>query len=327
MNSKKQAVVVIGGAGYIGSHTCKALHQAGFLPVVLDNLVGGYEEFVKWGPLVKADMTDREAWESLIQTYQPVAALHFASFINVGESVQNPQKYYDNNVIKSLQLLSLLKEFNIHNIVFSSTAALYGNPIVTPIPETHPLAPINPYGLTKYSIEKALQDYSHAYQSRYVALRYFNAAGADPDGEVGEAHVPETHLIPLILQAVLGKRPHITLFGQDYPTPDGTCIRDYIHVKDLAYAHVLALHYLLDGNASVALNLGTGNGYSVAEVLAAVERVTQRKVPALYGPRRAGDPAILVADASLAQQVLGWKPECSELETLVSHAWAWENRI
>lgn len=322
---KQQSVLVIGGAGYIGSHTCKALSQAGYLPIVLDSLVSGYKQFVKWGPLIQADMTDAQTLDALIAAYSPVAVLHFASFINVGESVQNPQKYYDNNVIKSLQLLALLKERGLDKVVFSSTAALYGNPAYTPIPETHPLAPINPYGMTKYAIEKALQDYSVAYGSRYVALRYFNAAGADPELEVGEAHVPETHLIPLVLHAVLGTRPPVTLFGQDYQTPDGTCIRDYIHVTDLAQAHVKALEYLLAGNPSIAMNLGTGQGYSVAEVVDAVKRVTQKEVPHVYGPRRAGDPAILVADPSLAKKTLQWQPTRSNLETIVADAWGWQH--
>ncbi len=322
----KHVVLVTGGAGFIGSHTCKALYQSGYLPVVLDSLVTGYESFVKWGPLIKADISDAHAVKNLIAQYKPVATVHFAAFINVGESVTNPEKYYANNVVKSLQFFEILRQCELNKIVFSSTAAVYGNPALNPILETAVLNPINPYGVGKYCIERILQDFDKAYDFRFAALRYFNAAGSDPDQEVGEAHVPETHLIPLVLDAVLGKRPFVTVYGQNYPTSDGTCVRDYIHVADLASAHVKALEHLLQGNPSFQANLGTGKGYSVLEVIDAVQRVTQKKVPMQTGPRREGDPSHLVADSTFVQNLLGWTPRLSDLDTLVAHAWQWRKQ-
>jgi UDP-glucose-4-epimerase GalE len=316
-------VIVTGGAGYVGSHACKALAKAGFLPVTVDNMARGHEWAVKWGPLVKADLADSPALDGVFASYRPLAVLHFAAFAYVGESVTAPEKYYRNNVGATLNLLDVMLRHRCRNIVFSSTCATYGIPTMTPIAEDHLQQPINPYGWSKLMVERILCDYERAHGLRYFALRYFNAAGADPDGEIGECHAPETHLLPLVIEAALGRRPHVELLGTDYPTRDGTAIRDYIHVADLAEAHVRALAQLQAGRASTCLNVGTGSGQSVREVVKAVETVMQSVVPTRDAPRRPGDPPILIADATRARTVLGWHPRISDLETIVGTAVRW----
>jgi len=320
--ANKGHVLVAGGAGYIGSHVCKALHKKGFTPVVIDNFGHGYSEFVKWGPTVEADIWDEESIAQLIDQFSPVAVLHFAAFIDVSESVSDPKKYYQNNLAGTLAFLNLLVEKGIKRVVFSSTAAVYGEPVEVPIKESHRLVPISPYGKGKFFVEQILADFERAYGMSSVVFRYFNAAGADADGELGEDHVPETHLIPLVLDAACGRKPSITVFGTDYDTPDGTCIRDYIHVSDLADAHVLALEYLLKGGESKIYNLGNGHGYSVKDVIDVVEDVTGKKVPIVEGARREGDPGILVADSGLVRKELGWQPKYSSLSDIVGHAYA-----
>ena len=320
-------VLVTGGAGYIGSHACKALAQAGYEPITYDNLVYGHDWAVQWGPLERGDIADRARLDAVLARYRPAAVMHFAAYAYVGESVDNPGKYYRNNVAGTLTLLEGLRDAGIDRVVFSSTCATYGVPETIPIPETHPQRPINPYGASKLMIEQILRDFEVAHGLRSIALRYFNAAGADPAGETGELHEPETHLIPLVLDAALGRRGHITIFGDDYATPDGTCIRDYIHVTDLAAAHVLALRALEQGAATTAYNLGNGRGFSVRAVIDCAERVCGRPIPATRGPRRAGDPPQLVGDAGRIQAELGWTPHYAELETIVATAWRWHQRL
>ena len=319
-------VLVAGGAGYIGAHACKALAKAGFEPVAVDNLSAGHAEAVRWGKLVRFDLSDHAALPGLIADEGVGAVMHFAASLNVGESVEVPAKYYANNVVNTLALLDAMRETGLDTIVFSSSAATYGTPEWVPMPEDHPQRPINPYGETKLAVERALHWYGQAYGLRWAALRYFNAAGADPDGEIGEAHDPEFHLIPLVLEAGLGKRPPVKVFGTDYPTPDGTAIRDYVHVTDLADAHVLALKHLLDGGDSIAANLGTGRGYSVRQVLDSAGEALGSPVPSDNAPRRAGDPPELVADPSLAMKTLGWSPALSDLPTILETAVGWHRR-
>ena len=319
-------VLVTGGAGYIGSHAAKALAESGFVPVTYDNFVYGNRWAVQWGPLVEGDILDRDRLLHAIEEYRIEAVMHFAAFAYVGESVAKPEIYFHNNVVGSLTLLEAMRIAGLGPIVFSSTCATYGDPARTPITEDLPQLPVNPYGETKLMIEKALKWYGPAHGINSVSLRYFNACGADSAGQIGEAHEPETHLIPLVLDAASGKRPQIDIFGTDYDTPDGTCIRDYIHVSDLAEAHVRALDYLLAGGQSVAANLGTGTGHTVREVIGAVERVTGRTVPTREVARRAGDPPALVADAALARRLFGWVPAASDLDTIVDTAWRWHRK-
>ncbi len=319
-------VLVTGGAGYIGSHVCKALAARGFIPVTVDNLSRGHSWAVKWGPLVRVDLSDRAALENAVERYEPVAVVHLAGFTYVGESVEQPLLYYRNNVGGTFNLLQVMTDHGIGAMVFSSSAAVYGTPLATPIPESHPLAPINPYGFTKMAVERVLLDQDRANGLKSISLRYFNAAGADPDGEAGECHDPETHLIPLVLATARGERPHLTIYGTDYDTPDGTCIRDYIHVTDLADAHVLALETLLEGGESCALNLGTGSGFSVQDIIGTAETVTGRKVPVQVGHRRPGDPPSLVSDPSMAREKLNWEPHHSDIETVIETAWRWMTR-
>ncbi|MCR5561939.1 MAG: UDP-glucose 4-epimerase GalE [Desulfovibrio sp.] len=319
-------ILVTGGAGYIGSHTCKLLAHSGHEVVVYDNLSTGHREMVKWGPLVEGDIRDIPSLLSAIDRHEPDGIIHFASSIAVGESVQDPGKYYDNNVTGSLAIMRALREAGIRPLVVSGSAAVYGMPDAVPIPETAPLAPINPYGRTKYVMEMMLGDFAAAHSLPWVSLRYFNAAGADPDGETGEWHEPETHLIPNVLRAVRGEIPALRLFGDDYPTPDGTCIRDYVHVADLARAHMLAMRYLLDGGAPLAMNLGSGRGISIREILSAARAATGRDVPYAIEGRRPGDPPMLVADASRAAEVLGWRTQHSTVDEIMRTAWRWLNR-
>ena len=318
--------LVVGGAGYIGSHMVKTLLQAGHEVVTLDDLSTGYGDAVLGGELVIGSLADELLLDSVFESNHFDAVLHFASFIQVGESVAQPAKYYTNNVSNTLNLLNAMVRHKVRNFVFSSTAAIFGEPSYVPIDEKHAVAPINPYGTSKAMVEQILRDYDRAYGLKSICLRYFNACGADPEGELGERHQPETHLIPLALQTVAGRRQALTLFGRDYDTPDGTCIRDYVHIVDLCQAHLLALDHLRISDTSAAFNLGNGEGFSVAEVIAAVERVTGSKVAIVEGARREGDPARLVADATLARNTLGWKPQYAELDTLIAHAWAWEQK-
>ena len=318
------AILVAGGAGYIGAQTCKALKAAGFLPVTLDNLSTGYAEAVKWGPLEQGDLRDGDLVRDIVERYHIKAAVHFAAFSLVGESVRDPAKYYDNNVGAATAFAAALIGAGVGALVFSSTAAVYGVPTASPIPESHATVPINPYGATKLAFEGALRWLGEAHPFSWTALRYFNAAGADPGGEVGESHEPETHLIPNLCKAVLGTGPALTVFGQDYPTADGTPIRDYIHVVDLAQAHVLAIRRLLAGGDSGIFNVGTGEGVSVMQILDAAERVMGQKVPYAVGPRRAGDPPSLVADSSRLKAAFGWSPTHSDLDTIIRTAAHWQ---
>ncbi len=291
--------------------------------VVLDNLIYGHREFVKWGTFELGDLAYLENLRLLFKKYQIEAVMHFAAFAYVGESVADPQKYYLNNMRNTLNLLQAMKEFDVSNIIFSSTCATYGNLVMVPIDESHPQAPVNPYGQSKLMVERILEDYSRAYGLKYVALRYFNAAGADPDGEIGEAHNPETHLIPLVLDVALNRRACIKVFGNNYETPDGTCIRDYIHVADLASAHLRALEYLFNGGKSDAFNLGNGSGFSVNEVIEQARSVTGKNIMAEVAGRREGDPAILVGSAKKAKEVLKWTPVYPELAEIINTAWRW----
>ncbi|MGL5008848.1 MAG: UDP-glucose 4-epimerase GalE [Paracoccaceae bacterium] len=318
----KTAVLVTGGAGFIGSHTCKALSENGFLPVTLDNLITGHEDAVRFGPLVQADVRDAAAVEAALRGHNISAVLHFAASAYVGDSMRAPLFYYDNNVGGMTGLLRGCAAAGVDRIVLSSSCATYGVPDTLPIREESAQNPINPYGRTKLICEMMLRDQAVASDLRFAALRYFNAAGADPGGELGEKHAPETHLIPLALRAVAGGAA-LSVFGTDYATPDGTCIRDYIHVADLARAHVLALRHLLGGGASLAVNLGTGTGISVREIIGAIEDMTGRAMPVVYGPRRAGDPPVLVADPAMAVRVLGFRTERSGLADILRDAAPW----
>lgn len=316
-------ILVIGGAGYIGSHVVKMLAEKGYNSVVFDNLSKGHKEAVENFPLELGDLGDKQALSAVFKKHTIEAVMHFAAFIEVGESVQAPSKYYHNNVSSVLNLLDAMVENHVNYFVFSSTAATFGEPVRERIDETHPQLPINPYGNTKLMVEKMLADFDTAYGLKSTALRYFNASGADDSGKIGESHTPETHLIPLVLQAAAGKRPSIKVFGTDYPTPDGTCIRDYVHVNDLARAHILALEKMVRENKSERFNLGSGSGFSVAELIKEAKAVTGVDFPVQTAPRRAGDPAVLVADSTKAQKVLGWSPEYS-LTRIIETAWNWE---
>jgi len=319
------SVLIAGGAGYIGGHTAKALHQAGFLPVVLDNLCTGDPTAKRFGPFFRGSLTDSALIAHIVETHQPVAAMLFAGHAYVGESTQNPRRYFRNNVADTIRFLDSLMDCGLKNVVFSSSCSVYGNPRVLPLREESETIPLSPYGETKLFLERVLKWYGNAYGLRSVSLRYFNAAGADPDGELGEKHDPETHLIPLVIQSALTGTP-LQIFGNDYDTPDGTAIRDFTHVSDLADGHLEALRYLLDGGQSSIVNLGTGSGNSVLQVIQAVESYTGLQVPAEYRPRREGDAAVLVADTSRAQAVLGWSPKHSSLGTIVQTACDWANK-
>ena len=321
-----KAVLVTGGGGYIGSHTCKELARAGHLPVTLDNLIRGHRAAARWGPLIEGDIRDRGLVERTIREHRIEAVVHFAGHAYVGESMRDPCGYFDNNVTGSLSLLEAMHACGVGQIVFSSTCAIYGVPQSLPIAEDNPQRPINPYGESKLFVERALHWCGVAHGLRSVALRYFNAAGADPDAEIGEDHDPETHLIPLAIGAALGKHPPLEIYGADYPTADGTAVRDYVHVADLAEAHMLALDYLNRGGESTAFNLGTGRGYSVREVIATVEQVGERSVPHRIAARRPGDPASLIAAPGRSRESIGWAPQRSDLQTIVATAWRWHAR-
>lgn len=316
-------VFVTGGAGYIGSQTCKELSKNGYIPIVYDNFITGHREFVKWGKCIHGDIKDTQYLRYCLKKYNPLGIIHFAAFAYVGESVINPSKYFHNNIEGTLSILDAMKDEGIKNIVVSSTCAVYGQPEEVPISEACPAAPINPYGASKLFMERMLADYQVAYGLNWVALRYFNAAGCDPDGEIGEWHDPETHLIPRVIGAALGQYSKLEVFGNDYPTPDGTCIRDYIHVTDLAFAHILALQSCLDGKANRAINLGMGTGLSILDIIKHTEKISKKVVPFCFKPRRIGDPAQLVANPAYAQKQLGWKPQYSDPETIVGTALRW----
>lgn len=320
-----KTVLVVGGAGYIGAHTCLLLAERGYLPVAFDNLSNGHSEFVQWGPLEVGDIRDRQRLDEVFAQYRPDAVLHFAALIEVGESVKDPVAFYDNNVVGTLTLLAASMAAGVEAFVFSSTCATYGLPDQVPMDESHKQAPINPYGRTKLIVEQALADYSAYKGLRSVMLRYFNAAGADADGRIGEWHSPETHAIPLAIDAALGRRHSFKIFGSDYDTRDGTCVRDYIHVLDLADAHVRAVDYLLEGGETVALNLGTGTGTTVKELVDAIASVTGREFPVELADRRPGDSTSLVANNEKARQVLGWQP-VRDLDEIVRSAWEWHSK-
>lgn len=322
-STKTKNILVIGGAGYIGSYMCKYLAKHGYNPIVFDNLIYGHRQAVKWGPFIKASMSDSNLLGGIFEKYQIVAVMHFAAFCYVGESVTEPAKYYRNNVSETINLLQIMIEKRVSNFIFSSTCATYGEPMEIPITEEHPQNPINPYGKSKLMVEQILDDFKNAYGLQSISLRYFNATGADPEGELGEDHRPETHLIPLILQTALGQRETINIFGDDYQTKDGTCIRDYIHIADLAQAHLLALERLLNGFDGKRYNLGNGDGYSVKEVIEVARQVTGKQIPAKIVERRPGDPAVLIGSSEKIVNELGWKPQFADLNTIIETAWKW----
>jgi len=319
-------ILVAGGAGYIGSHTAKELIKEGFEVVVFDNFSTGKKELLVGGELFEGDLMDKEAVKKAFKEKNIEAVLHFASLIQVGESYANPRKYYTHNLITSLNLLDVMLEAGVEYFVFSSSAAVYGEPLQNPIPESHPLNPFNPYGQTKFFVEKVIQDYARAYGLKFISLRYFNAAGADPEGQLGELHDPETHLIPNILLFLLGKKKKFEIFGTDFPTKDGTAVRDYIHVTDLAKAHVLSLKKLLKSSQSEFINLGTNKGYSVLEIINKTEEITGEKVLYTESPRREGDVPVLLASREKAEQILGWKLYHSNIETIIETAWDWHKK-
>lgn len=329
MSSVKPTILVTGGAGYIGSHAVLALKRAGYGVVVLDNLVYGHRDLVEQVlqvDLIVGDINDRPLLDELFAKYDIAAVMHFSAYAYVGESVTTPDKYYRNNVVATLTLLEAMQAASIDKFVFSSTCATYGVPKTVPIPEDHPQSPINPYGATKLMVERILADFDVAYGFKSVCFRYFNAAGADPTGLLGEDHDPETHLIPLVLQTALGKRQSVSIFGADYDTPDGTCIRDYIHVSDLADAHILGVEYLLQGGDSTIFNLGNGNGFSVREIIDTAKQVTGREIKVVESDRRAGDPPALVGSGEKARKILGWNPQYPEIDKIISHAWNWHQK-
>jgi len=318
--------LITGGAGYIGSHAAKALNALGREVVILDSLVAGHRDFLQWGEFEHGDLAAPEFLRGVFSRHDIGEVLHFAAFIAVGESVEKPDIYYGNNVRNTLNLLDAMLEANVKRLVFSSTAAVYGEPVTDIIAEDHPLSPLSPYAWSKRMIEQILADHDHAYGLKHICLRYFNAAGADPDGHTGERHQPETHLIPLILHAAMGIRDTITIFGTDYPTPDGTCLRDYIHVTDLADAHVKALDFLESGGKSQAFNLGNGNGFSVREIIDVARQVSGKDIPVTESGRRPGDSPALVASSAAAQEVLEWKPQFADVKDIVRTAWDWHRK-
>ena len=329
MSEDKTTILVTGGAGYIGSHAVLALQRSGYKVIILDNLVYGHQDLVETvlkTELIIGDTNDRPLLDKLFSSRKIDAVMHFSAYAYVGESVTNPDKYYRNNVVGTLTLLEAMKEAGINKFVFSSTCATYGVPEIVPTPEEHPQNPINPYGATKLMVERILSDFDVAYDFKSVRFRYFNAAGADPEGLLGEDHNPETHLIPLILLAALGKRDSISIFGTDYPTPDGTCIRDYIHVTDLATAHILGLEYLLNGGKTDVFNLGNGKGFSVKEVIETAREITGKEIKAIECDRRPGDPPSLVGSGEKARTILGWNPEYPDLQNIITHAWNWHQK-
>jgi UDP-glucose-4-epimerase GalE len=324
---QQKTILVTGGAGYIGSHVCKALYKKGFLPISYDNLSTGHKYAVKWGPFINADIENRKSLDLAISGYKPIAVMHFAADALVEESVVNPGKYYKNNVAGTINLIEAVKDHGIKNFIFSSSCATYGAPISLPITENHPQNPISPYGKSKFFVEKILEDYEKAHQINFASLRYFNAAGADLEEEIGENHLNETHLIPLVLQAADNPEKEIKIFGNDFHTKDGTAIRDYIHVSDLANAHIEAFIYLLKNKKSLKVNLGTGKGLSVLEIIKAVENICQTKVNTITTKRRDGDPPILIASNTKAKKDLNWSLQSSSIETIIKSAWNWHLKL
>lgn len=316
-------ILVTGGAGYIGSHVNKLLSARGYDTLVYDSLVSGHKEFVQWGEFIRGELSNRKLLDRVFELYEIDAVIHFAAFTFASESLANPARYYRNNVVSTLDLLESMAAHDVKTIVFSSSCAVYGEPEALPFVETHPRKPVNPYGMTELMMEQIMADFDRAYGVKYAALRYVNAAGADPDGGIGEWHVPETHLIPLVLDVAVDRRENVGIFGTDYDTPDGTCIRDYVHVNDLADAHLRALEYLSAGGESDAFNLGNGNGFSVRDIIRVAERVTGKTIPVVETRRRPGDPARLVGSAEKAKRVLGWTPRFDDIETIVATAWDW----
>ncbi len=314
-------ILIAGGAGYIGSHANKILNKKGYETVVYDNLILGHRDFVKWGNFVLGDLADKDSLRHCFQNYQIKAVMHYCAFCSTGEPVNNPSEFYRNNVVNTLNLLDVMVEYGVKYFIFSSTSAIYGNPLQIPLTENHPQQPINIYGKSKLMVEQILKDYDKAYSIRHVCLRYFNAAGADPEGEIGEWHESEVHLIPLALQVAAGKRDHIQIYGTDYETPDGTCIRDYIHINDLAAGHLLALEYLQRGAPSDTFNLATGYGFSVREIIHAVERITGKSIKVVEGKRHLGDPPIVIGSSDKARRILNWQPKNPDIYEIIKTAW------
>ena len=324
--TNKPAILVVGGAGYIGSHMVLDLLRAGYPVVTLDNLSRGHRELLPGGDFIEGDLGNPADLKAVFSKYPVKAVMHFAAHSQVGESVEKPLEYYRNNVANTITLLEAMQEAAVRHFIFSSTAAVYGEPVETPITEDHPCSPTNPYGATKLAVERLLQDVSQASGMSYSILRYFNAAGADRSGDIGERHQPETHLIPLVLQVATGERESISIFGEDYPTPDGTCLRDYIHVSDLTQAHLLALEALLNGGGNSTYNLGNNTGYSVNQIIETARTVTGHPIPATSCERRPGDPAVLIADSTRIREELGWRPEYESIEEIISTAWVWQQK-
>ncbi len=318
-------ILIVGGAGYIGSHTNKMLNQNGYETVVFDNLSTGHRDFVKWGEFFEGDLANIDDLRNCFKKYKIDAVMHFSALISVGESVIRPDIYYQNNVVNTINLLNVMNEFDVKHFIFSSTAAIFGYPDTCPIVEDHPYQPINPYGKSKLMIEQILEDYDRAFDLKYICLRYFNASGADPDGEIGEKHDPENHLVPLTIFAAQGKRESIKIFGTEYPTKDGTCVRDYIHVNDLADAHIKGIQYLQNTNTSNCFNLGNGEGYSVQEIVDIVKKVSQINFKVDHADIREGDPPTLISSSDKAKEILGWKPNFNDIDTIVQTAWNWHN--
>lgn len=327
MSDSKKYVLIVGGAGYIGSHTNKYITQKGYETLVLDNLSFGHEYAVKWGKLIVGDIADKDLLDEIFTTYKIETVMHFSAFAFVGESVTSPQKYYQNNVVNTLNLLNTMIKHDVKKFIFSSTCATFGEPEYTPIDEAHPQNPINPYGLSKLMVEKILKDYDKAYGLKSVVLRYFNASGADPETEIGEDHTPETHLIPLVLDVAIGKREDIKVFGNDYNTPDGTCVRDYIHVNDLADAHYLGIKYLEKEKKSNQFNLGNGTGFSVMQIIDTAKKITGKNINFTVAPRREGDPSTLIGGSKKATEILTWKPRYANIEDIIQTAWNWHKKI
>jgi len=319
-------ILIAGGAGYIGAQTNKLLNQKGYQTVVFDNLIYGQREFVKWGEFFLGDLADKDQIKFCFKKYPIKTVMHFSAFAYVGESIIHPAKYYRNNVLNTLNLLEVMREFDVQYFIFSSSCAVYGNPVELPITEGHPRKPINPYGRNKFMVEEILREYDRAYGMKHINLRYFNAAGADSDGEIGECHDPETHLIPLAIFAALGINEDVKIFGTDYPTKDGTCIRDYIHITDLADAHLKACEHLMSTGRTDSFNLGNGDGYSVREVINAVKEASGREIKIIETERRPGDPPKLISDNQKAKKILGWRPQYQDLKTIIETAWKWHSR-
>lgn len=323
---RDEYILIVGGAGYIGSHTNKMMSKSGYKTLVLDNLIYGHKEFVKWGEFIEGDIADKAKLEFVFSNYNIKAVMHFSAFAYVGESVNEPSKYYSNNVVNTLNLIDVMIAHDVKKFIFSSTCATFGEPEYIPVDEKHPQKPLSPYGHTKLMVEQILRDYEVAYGLKYIILRYFNASGADPDCEIGEDHTPETHLIPLVLDAAIGKRENISVFGTDYGTKDGTCVRDYIHINDLAKAHMLGLEWMIKNNLSNNFNLGNGEGFSVKQIIDVAKKVTGKDIAVNYTDKRDGDPAVVIGSYEKIEKYLGWKPEFNNIEDIIETAWNWHKK-